>query len=430
MFSLHENFKKEFDQFVRSSFISLAKINPLSLRRIPPAISPEIQEIELEIQQTLNSTFQSIVSKEILIAAAQQLRDCIEISIRPLSHRLWFQAGKNYPKVSLRALVREGVKKQDISIFHVNFFITLITIPNLVTLVGLPRALLAALLLNFVIWAYFSLQKRFAVQRSSYLAALRILNLVLPGLIIGLIFFCINKYVFLDDLGVYNFVYNIICPFVFVAASTINLMRQDQVRFIKELHATFKGRITSQEGVDGEQSGKEVAGFLHNSVQSELLALSYQLEELANDPESEETKAALEKLASSLSSQITKNFENFNEKPHERLLALESAWKGIVDIEFTSDPTSLSSVFCSHDAVQVIEEAITNAVRAAGATRIVISWELANQGQLQLSISDNGEPNPQGNSGLGSQWLDEIAFGRWSRGLIDGQTTLLVRFSG
>ena len=142
LFSLHENFKKEFDQFVRSSFITLAKINPLSLRRIPPAISPEIREIEFKIQQTLNSTFQSIVSKEILIAAAQQLRNCIEVSIRPLSHRLWFQAGKNYPKVSLRALVREGVKKQDFSIFHVNFFITLITIPNLVTLVGLPLSLI------------------------------------------------------------------------------------------------------------------------------------------------------------------------------------------------------------------------------------------------------------------------------------------------
>jgi signal transduction histidine kinase len=429
LFSLHENFKKEFDQFVRSSFITLAKINPLSLRKIPPAISPEIQEIELKIQQTLNSTFQSIVSKEILIAAAQQLRDCIEISIRPLSHRLWFQAGKSYPKVSLRALAKEGIKNQSFSIFHVNFFLTLITIPNLVTSIGLPRALLAAFILNFVVLGYFSLQKRFTRQHSSQLAALRILNLVLPGLIIGLIFFFINKYLFLDDLGVYNFIYIMICPSVFIAASTIQLMRQDQARFIKELHAAFKGRIPSQEGVDGYQSGKDVAGFLHNSVQSELLALSYQLEELANDPESEQTKAALEKLASSLSSQITKNFENFNEKPHERLLALEAAWKGIVDIEFTTDPASLSSVFCAHDAVQVIEEAITNAVRAAGATRIVISWELANQGQLQLSISDNGAPNAQGISGLGSQWLDDIAFGRWSRGLVDGQTTLIVRFS-
>jgi signal transduction histidine kinase len=429
LFSLHENFKKEFDQFVRSSFITLAKINPLSLRKIPPAISPEIQEIELKIQQTLNSTFQSIVSKEILIAAAQQLRDCIEISIRPLSHRLWFQAGKKYPKISLWTLIKDGIKKQDFTIFHVNFFLTLITLPNLGSSIGLSRAILATLIINLVILGYFSSQRRFSQKHSSYQTLQRLLNLVLPGLIIGLIFFCINKYLFLDDLGVYNFIYIMICPFVFVAASTIQIVRQDQARFIKELHAALKGRIPSQEGVDGYQSGKDVAGFLHNSVQSELLALSYQLEELANDPESEQTKAALEKLASSLSSQITKNFENFNEKPHERLLALEAAWKGIVDIEFTTDPASLSSVFCAHDAVQVIEEAITNAVRAAGATRIVISWELANQGQLQLSISDNGAPNAHGINGLGSQWLDDIAFGRWSRGLIDGQTTLLVRFN-
>jgi len=429
LYSLHENFKKEFDQFVRSSFVTLTKLNPQSLRKIPPAISPEIQDIERKIQQTLNSTFQSIVSKEVLISAAQQLRDCIEISIRPLSHRLWFQTGKKYPKISSSALLKEGIKNQNFSTFHVNFFFTLITIPNLVTSTGLPRALLAAIIINFVVWGCFSLRKRFTPQRPSQIAVLRILNLVLPGLIIGLIFFFINKYLFLDDLGVYNFIYIIICPFVFVAASTIQLMRQDQARFIKDLHATLKGRIPSEEGIDGERSGKEVAGFLHNSVQSELLALSYQLEELANDPESEQTKAALEKIASSLSSQITKNFENFNEKPHERLLALEAAWKGIVDIEFTTDPASLSSVFCAHDAVQVIEEAITNAVRAAGATRIVISWELANQSQLQLSISDNGAPNAHGISGLGSQWLDDIAFGRWSLGLIDGQTTLLVTFS-
>jgi signal transduction histidine kinase len=429
LFSLQENFKKEFDQFVRSSFITLTKLNPQSLRKIPPAISPEIQDIERKIQQTLNSTFQSIVSKEVLISAAQQLRDCIEISIRPLSHRLWFQAGKKYPKISSSALMKEGIKNQNFSIFQVNFFLTLITIPNLVTSLGLPRALLAALIVNLVIWGYFSSQKRFNQYHSLHLAARQILNLVLPGFLIGLIFYVVNRYVFLNDFGVYNFIFVLICPFVFVTASTIRLMRQDQVRFIEELHASLKSRIPSQDAVNDDHSGKEVAGFLHNSVQSELLALSYQLEELAKDPESGQTKSALEKLASSLSSQITKNFENFNEKPHERLLALESAWKGIVDIEFTTDPTSLSSLFCAHDAVQVIEEAITNAVRAAGATRIVISWELTDQGQLQLSISDNGEPNAHGISGLGSQWLDDIAFGKWSRTLIDGQTTLLVRFS-
>jgi signal transduction histidine kinase len=429
LFSLHENFKKEFDQFVRSSFIALAKLNPQSLRKIPPAISPEIQDIELKIQQTLNSTFHSIVSKEVLISAAKQLRDCIEVSIRPLSHRLWFQVGKKYPKISLSALIKEGIKNQNFSILHVNFFMALMTIPNLVTSLGLPRASLAALIINLVNWGYFSSQKRFNQHRSPHLTARKILSLVMPGLMIGTIFFVLNKYLFLDDFGVYNFIYIIICPFVFVTAATIQLMRQDQTRFIKELHTSLKSRIPSQEEIGSDQSRKVVAGFLHNSVQSELLALSYQLEELANDPESEQTKAALEKLASSLSSQITKNFEDFNEKPHERLLALEAAWKGIVDLEFTTDPSSLSGVFCAHDAVQVIEEAITNAVRAAGATRIVISWELLDQGQLQLSISDNGEPSAHGIGGLGSKWLDDIAFGRWRRGLIDGQTTLLVRFS-
>jgi signal transduction histidine kinase len=157
--------------------------------------------------------------------------------------------------------------------------------------------------------------------------------------------------------------------------------------------------------------------------------LSYQLEELSNDPDSEETRATLEKLASSLSSQIGKNFENFNEKPHERLYSLEKAWAGIAQVTFSADPIEISKFSQAHIVVQVIEEAISNAVRAARATRIRVAWQFIDVGGLQLTITDNGGIETQGDAGLGTQWLQEIAFGRWSREATNGETVLKVTFS-
>jgi hypothetical protein len=48
---------------------------------------------------------------------------------------------------------------------------------------------------------------------------------------------------------------------------------------------------------------------------------------------------------------------------------------------------------------------------------------------LQLTITDNGGIETQGDAGLGTQWLQEIAFGRWSREATNGETVLKVTFS-
>ena len=93
------------------------------------------------------------------------------------------------------------------------------------------------------------------------------------------------------------------------------------------------------------------------------------------------------------------------------------------------DPDVLSGFSRAHDVVQVIEESITNAVRTANATIIRISWERTGSLNLCVEVKDNGHVDHIGASGLGTQWLDEIAFGRWSRETIDGQTTLVVNFS-
>ena len=427
--SMHEAFKSEFDAFIRTSFTSLSKAEPTQLRKIPTALAPEIKAIELQIQKSLSPMYQSVVTPEILLSVSQQLRDCIETSIRPLSHRLWLQDGKVYPRISLGALVREGLNRQDFSIISAVSFLALLSSFNLSSLIGFPRASLAIFITFVITSVYFLIQRKYVPNIRMKSITVKVLNLSAPGLVLSGVFYLLNTLIFSDDLGFLNLILLPISFTVFLLASTIRIVKEDQSHFFSQLKLDIDSRVPEQANNQDQQSGKEVAAFLHNSVQSELLALSYQLEELSKNPDSKEAKATLERLASSLTAQIGKNFEDFNEKPTERLSTLVSAWSGIALIEFTSDPDVLSGFKRAHDVVQVIEESITNAVRTANATVIRISWERTGSLNLRVEVKNNGHVDHIGATGLGTQWLDEIAYGRWSRETIDGQTTLVVNFS-
>lgn len=427
--SMHEAFKSEFDAFIRTSFTSLSKAEPTQLRKIPTALAPEIKAIELQIQKSLSHMYQSVVTPEILLSVSQQLRDCIETSIRPLSHRLWLQDGKVYPKISLGALVREGLNRQDFSIISAVSFLALLSSFNLSSLIGFPRASLAIFITFVITSVHFLIQRKYVPNIRMKSITVKVLNLSAPGLVLSGVFYLLNTLIFSDDLGFLNLILLPISFTVFLLASTIRIVKEDQSHFFSQLKLDIDSRVPEQANNQDQQSGKEVAAFLHNSVQSELLALSYQLEELSKNPDSKEAKATLERLASSLTAQIGKNFEDFNEKPTERLSTLVSAWSGIALIEFTSDPDVLSGFKRAHDVVQVIEESITNAVRTANATVIRISWERTGSLNLRVEVKNNGHVDHIGATGLGTQWLDEIAYGRWSRETIDGQTTLVVNFS-
>lgn len=429
LISMHEEFKREFDSFLQKSFSILSKGKVIQPRKIPTDLAPEIQAIEFEIQKSFNLILQADLTSETLTSVTQQLRDCIETSIRPLSHRLWIQTGQIYPKVSIWALLKEGVNRQDFSIFTAVFFLLLLSSLNLTTAIGLSRALLALILIATVSSLYFIIQRRVVPNIKNYLFIFKIFNLLFPGLILGALFAVINQKVFSDDLGLLNLIFIPICFVVFLVASTIRLVRDDQKGFFEALEADLAVRVPLQENRHNAQSRKDVAAFLHNSVQSELLALSFHFEELAKDPQSAQSKAALEKLSSSLSSQISQNFANFNEKPNERLLALKTAWHGIVVVEFRSDISTLSDFPNAHAVVQIIEEAITNAVRAANATQIMISWSRYGSDHLRLLIIDNGLAKYTGPAGFGTRWLDEIAYGRWTRKEIGGRTVLEVNFN-
>ena len=171
---------------------------------------------------------------------------------------------------------------------------------------------------------------------------------------------------------------------------------------------------------------ESMASYLHNSLQSELLALSYQIEESAKDPNTENARRLLEKLGSRINRSISDDFENFVERPLDRLSRIQTGWKGIAAISIEIPDHLLLDANRNFLIVQIIEEAITNAVRFSKSSEVNIVGRETLSGEIYIVIRNNGEAEQQTTTGMGTEWLDRFAAGNWTRTLSDKGTTLEI----
>ena len=59
--------------------------------------------------------------------------------------------------------------------------------------------------------------------------------------------------------------------------------------------------------------------------------------------------------------------------------------------------------------VDVVAEAVTNAVRHGGAEAVAVRLAEAGDGRLALEVADDGRAAERGTPGMGSQLLDEVS---------------------
>jgi hypothetical protein len=197
-----------------------------------------------------------------------------------------------------------------------------------------------------------------------------------------------------------------------VLESMFSLREQDRASLLRILD---KGIIRELEDSSSStyHSNTKVASYLHNSYQSELYGIIAQLQLAAARPDDSDTKAVLEKLGAVINRSVSEDFVNFQKSPSEYLERMIESWKGLVDIqihfpeEYRIDKDRIGLV------VEVIEEAVANAVRLGNADKIVVDTFL-DKGYLKIIIEDNEQAAIADGKGLGGQWLDRFALEDWN----------------
>ena len=422
----NRQFKLRFESFFKIETVrrahELSLVNPIPLS---PEIRASLEEIEGVLNKTFDQTIRSSINREVLLLAGLQLRHTIDQKIRPLSHRLWIKERSIAPKTKFFTTLISGLRFLDVPPKLIANSLGLISLVNLSSTFGLVRGSVGAFTVYLVSLALFSFHKDFLKERFLGSIYPNLIFLLIPGLAIAFFQYLENLYVFGETSGVLSLVYVIITANLALLISAHSISIRDKESILEVINYGLKGapgiNIDSSRGNDAQ-----VASFLHNSLQSELLALSYQLEESSKSPDSEATRALLEQLGSRINRSIKDDFESFVQTPLERLKKIQSAWRGIAEIRinFPTDPPT--DELQNYLLVQIIEESISNAVRFSGATDVSIELSYSDENALILTIAANGSVGPQNPAGLGTEWLDLYAPGNWQRTFSESGSELRI----
>lgn len=343
------------------------------------------------------------ISEESLAHAAASVRYQIESLLRPMSHRLWFNTEQGRPQVKLGGLMEDSLRSLRFSIPRVIIICLLPTLVGGIVFISWQLNLLTVSIFTCVLLICLLAYKKLAPKEvNPWWNLLFMLGSgIITITIANLIFIALN----LQEMSTTFSSLEIIVPLVIVivlwADSTLILVSQDRKTISAALvgDSQIPAQIASQD---------RLASYLHNSLQSELTGIAYQLEHSAQHIDSPESRHSLEQLGALIGRSISQDFANFTETPLSRIQRVTEAWSGIASITISIDEEISDTDPRLVIAVQIIEEGIANAVRHSGATHIEAELNQSEENLLMLLTSD-GLSNNRNAAGVGTKWLSRYA---------------------
>lgn len=352
----------------------------------------------------LKSTLSAFGSTANPTDMASTIRREIEESLRPLGHRIWFSGQDAQPHARLGGLLRDALVAFPVPIAPLTTVWFVGGISGGVAMFGVTRGLLSAVLSSaFLVLAL--LVVRTFVRPTRPLTGV-------AGLLISSI-----APIVLTDLTLHAFGFpatagSLVSVFLILALGTMILGsaavslaasdRQVILRLVESRVADLEAQ--AHEGLRGTPT--ELAGFLHNSLQSELHGLALQLDEAGRLGDDAQARAALERVGAVAQRSLSEDFKSFRESPLQRLDRLSDAWEGIavIDVQVECGPEDPRLSL----AVRAVEELVANAIRHGSARRIQVQVRETVDRGLSVEIRSDGELS-RATSGVGQGWLSSIS---------------------
>jgi signal transduction histidine kinase len=398
-----------FSQAFRSRYEqSLKKFIERNLTGVPSFLPSEESATELTIlQQELTKSLTSRLEDgeaQNLREVAELLKSKINLQLRPLSRRIWLRSLNEYPKIRYGRMLKDSINFLEFSKPIFVLAILFLALLSNLSIRSFTESLVRTSTFLFLLLVILSLA-RTRVFSNHYV------YLVMIGIIpvIGSEFIAL----FLEYSGSWTatFLISMVAPSLMVVLSLFNLTLRDHSLIIELLESYEIHKIPNASKAF-DVSERHLASYLHNSLQSELLAIAGQLEEAAIANDREKSSEILQRVSALINRSFIDDFQKFAESPLERLETVRKSWSGILHIEIDFPEALLTSPARNASLVQTIEEFAANSYRHGKATKISAS-AIENSIGLHLTLKSNGSKKVSTKRGLGSEWLDQIAIGSW-----------------
>lgn len=374
----------------------------------PGGISSESKSELKRLQDDLLSTLSKLLKEsksDDLQQIAASLTTKINLQLRPLSKRIWIRSLSEYPVIRFRRMMYDSVRFLDFSHFWLMSIMCALALLNNVFIRSFQES-------TFRTCSYLGiLQLVILARRLNYLR-----NTPIFLLLIGFVPILLGEF-FANLVGysgswIAAILITPVAPAVIVVLSLSRLVQSDHeliIDLLGSIHAKQQDSARSPE----KALERQLASFIHNSLQSEFVALAGQLNEAAESADLERVESIKTRVSEILNRSFIKDFNDFTTSPLVRLKSLQDSWKGILEIEVSIPDSLLMDSDRNGLIVQTIEEFAANSFRHGKAKKISV---VGTQGEIGLELllrSDGKDQSLAANRGFGSEWLDQISLAPW-----------------
>ena len=344
---------------------------------------------------------------------SDSLLDTAADYVRPESHLLWLGQDATPRRSSLGDLDRASLSAPlPIALPYALWVI--LAFPTLVAHYGALRSLPNLLALLVAMTVLYRLG-RTAIRR--YAPAPRYLRARLIALVTMLIAGAIGTGVPVL-LGTYVPLRQALVVLFLVAVTTIVSWAQAALRTQEAYLSSMRTHAEEAElerlalEAATEQMQRELALYLHGTVQAGLVASAYSIQDAVNRGDSE----ALEEAIADARASIARVGQDAGEVTVHDLVSLRTAiterWDGAIAITWNL-PTDEPAATVMTRIDNVIQECLANASIHGAASEATVRIALDDE-QVIVEITDNGRGVGTGKPGLGSAILTEATHGQWS----------------
>jgi signal transduction histidine kinase len=399
-----EIFQKEFSR------ATLARVNntrPFDDTLTESEYLDSMQTIKKKVSKHLPTNTLINPSQLEILSASREIQNQIDLIVRPFSQRLWIGSFGEMKSIGMTHSLREAITNPQFSknyLIGFQFFIGVIGI-SLATNslgIGFVRSFFGTLTTAIVLTVFTYLRgERERISRG--LGALFLLAIGITPVLVGSLS-TRTPITSWDLIGA--IIVSPIIPVVVIASSLYRLILEDK-RFAITVARSV--RIAQQNFVSKDSKSSvdfNLAGYLHNSLQSDLLRISKHLEKSSNENVGEAV-SHLDELSSILDRSL-EDISRLRIQGLKRLAAVAESWTGIAEIQLEIvEPLTLPKEK-EGSLVSMLEEMITNSVRHGAAS--IIKIKVANDADIIIvKISHDGnEMNAKG-EGLGTKWINQYS---------------------
>jgi hypothetical protein len=359
---------------------------------------PQLRLLKANLQQLLRDVNRQDVDSDTLLISALKIRDSVENSVRPLSHKIWFSEKLIRPRIRGRGLLADLFKTPKFAPIGSGLVMGLWLGIGSISAIPLWAAALGGAIVGInVAFTAYCLKWLIGTRELPIAAGMTIFSLagwVIANLTDLTLQLSPVDGFFARNLGSTSLLS--ISVFLVLVTSSFFLQIKANFAFIEDL-------LDSVSNLGSGTMRSEFAGYLHNSLQAQLTSIATQLEKAAKsggglDPD----------LASYLTEvsrrSIGEDFANRSLAPIDRLGRVVRAWSGIIDVRIDSAKLEQENDDVVTVFTELVEESISNAVRHASADWI--SFDLQREGSgLRVEIRSPSLGDRPGSQSLGTSWL-------------------------